>query len=180
MKSIIKKSIIVLGLVGLAFGGYVLYNDQTPKQWHVYSSKDHRFDVHFPKEPTEKQEQLTIANTKIQFEEMSTLDKDIHYAVSYVDFPSHWKLLGTKKLLNKSFQTFIENQNGVEKILKQEIGSHNGKTALLYQFKQDGKEIAGKFIISGNTLYRVAVTYPLAASEKVDTQTFFDSFKIKR
>ncbi len=72
---------------------------------------------------------------------------------------------------------FLENEQNVEKILEKEIIHHNGNTALSYHLKQDGKEVKGRFIIVGNTLYRMTVTYPSSVAEKIDPKSFLDSFR---
>jgi len=123
---------------------------------------------------------MDIANKKIDYHELRCEDKEAIYAVSYIDFPGHWKWLGTKNLLTKSFKMFVENEKNVEEVLQQELTTtQQGHSALVYRLKQDGKEIHGKFVIAGNTLYRASVTYPLAAVEKTQPEAFLDSFQIK-
>jgi len=172
--------------VGVAIGGAYTYlmtdfkrEMISPATWQAFSPQDDRFDVKFPLDPTESHEEISIANKRIEFHQFSAQHEDAFYAVSYLDFPGHWKLLGSQKLLTKSFQLLMENEPNVEEILQQELSHHYGAPALVYKIKQDGKEISGKFIISGNTLYRVAVTYPLAAAEKAEPHSFINSFEVK-
>lgn len=149
------------------------------EDWKSYSTSDDRFAIQFPKDPQETEEQLDIDNKKIDFHQLSAEDQETQYAVSYVDFPGHWKWLGTKKLLTKSFEMFLQNEKGVEEVLQQELTKHQGHTALIYRLKQDGKEIWGKFVVAGNTLYRVTVTYPMSLAGKIEPNTFLDSFQVK-
>jgi len=180
-----KKTILIFTITGLIAGGGAtafFWKDNIPKkpsEWNAYSSKDQRFDVQFPADPQESSEQMVVANTKIQYNELRTQTKDSVYAVSYIDFPGHWKWLGTKKLLSKSFESFIESQDQVEEVIEQQISTHHGMPALEYRLRQAGKEIKGKFIIAGNTLYRIAITYPLAMVETTQAEPFFNSFQIK-
>ncbi len=184
-KKLWKKYILIFTIIFfIVTGGVVKFSlknlkDSKPTKWEAYSSGDERFDVQFPSEPKESSEEMDIDNKKIQFNELSTESGDSVYAVSYVDFPGHWKLLGSKKLLTKAFDSYLENQKNVDEVLDQGISSHHGIPALDYHFKQAGKEVKGKFIIAGNTLYRITVTYPLAAAEKIKPEAFFDSFQIK-
>lgn len=181
-----KKLLVVLTCLGMAIGGTYTYLSMdfkremiTPATWKSYSPVDERFGIKFPLDPKESHEEMSIANKRIDFHQFSAEHEHAFYAVSYLDFPGHWKWLGSQKLLTKSFEMLMENEPNVEEILEQKLTSHQGDPALEYRVKQEGKEIRGKFIISGNTLYRVAVTYPLAASETIQPDGFIDSFEVK-
>lgn len=182
-----KKVIVIftcLGLIGTGILSYQYLDKKTytptkVEDWNSYTSRDQRFGIQFPSDPKESEEELDIANTKINFHQLSSEEKEAVYAVSYVDFPGHWKWLGTQKLLNKSFTMFVQNENGVEEILQQEITTHQGHTALAYRLKQEGKEVFGKFVVAGNTLYRVTVSYPTVLADKIQTDAFLDSFQVR-
>lgn len=186
-KKLWKRVIVIFTCLGLIGGGILAYQfldkaTYTPpkmEEWKHYISRDHRFGIQFPTEPKETEEQLDIANTKINFQQLSSESDQAVYAVSYVDFPGHWKWLGTKKLLNKSFNTFVENEKDVEEVLQQDLTTHQGHTALAYRLKQGGKEVWGKFVVAGNTLYRVTVTYPTVIAEKMQPSSFLESFQVK-
>ncbi len=178
-KSFWKKSILVLTLMSLLAGSFAYYFiPSKPKTEEAYSLDDKRFKAQFPKDPKATAEEMEVANNKIEYHELSVQDKNSLFAVSFIDFPGHWKLLGTDHLLNKSFDGFLESQKDVGEVLQKEITTHNGNPALAYKFKQAGKEIQGKFVIAGNTLYRVAVTYPLAAAQKIKPENFINSFEV--
>ena len=181
-----KKALLILMCVGVALGGTYTYlmtdfkrEMISPATWQAFSPQDDRFDIKFPHDPKESHEEVSIANKRIEFHQFSAQHQDAFDAVSYLDFPGHWKLLGSQKLLTKSFEMLMENEPNVEEILQQELTSHNGDPAIVYKIKQGGNEISGKFVISGNTLYRVAATYPLAAAEKAESQSFIGSFEVK-
>jgi len=185
-KNLWKRIILIFTCIAIVTGGVLgyLYLDQKTgirkaSHWQAYSSSDQRFDVQFPSDPKESSERMDIANKKIDYHELSSEDNGALYAVSYIDFPGHWKWLGTNKLLTKSFEMFVANESNIEEVLQKELTTHQGHSALAYRLKQDGKEIQGKFVIAGNTLYRIAVTYPLAAAEKTQPEAFLDSFQVK-
>jgi hypothetical protein len=178
----VRKKILTICLAGLVVAGGTLsylYLDKksgpaTAKEW-----SDQRFSAQFPKDPEQSNEELDIDNKKIDFNQFSCENDGAVYAVSYIDFPGHWKWIGTKNLLTKAFGKFVESEKGIEEVLSQEITQIDGDTALVYRLKKDGKEVSGRFIISGNTLYRAFVTYPIAAAEKAGSEIFLDSFRIK-
>lgn len=180
-----KKAILILTCVATAVGGTYAYlitdfkrEMISPATWQAYSPQDERFNIKFPLDPKESYEEMSIANKRIEFHQFSAEHENAFYAVSYLDFPGHWKWLGSQKLLIKSFEMLMQNEPNVEEILQQELTHHYGDPALVYKIKQDGKEVMGKFVISGTTLYRVAVTYPVAAGEKLEPQGFINSFEI--
>jgi len=147
-------------------------------EWQSYTSSDQRFGIQFPVEPTEQVQQTIIAGKTLSFQEMSSMLNESTYAVSYVDFPKHWKWIGSKKLLSKGFDAFIQSQENIEGIAKQQMVNFHGMPALEYHLQQGGNEIEGKFVIVGNTLYRVTVSYPLAVAESIQSETFFGSFQV--
>jgi hypothetical protein len=182
-----KKCVLILTCAVLVAGGTIglLYKNveqevvtQPASDWQSYSSSDQRVGMQFPVEPKEIDQQMVLQGKNFSYQELRADLNESTYAVSYVDFPKHWKWIGTNKLLTKGFDAFIQNEQNVEALLKQEITTHNGLPALEYHIKQAGKEIEGKFVISGNTLYRMTVTYPLAVAETVQPDTFFGSFQV--
>jgi hypothetical protein len=186
-----KKCVLVLTFGALVAGGTIglLNKNIEPEQevvveqqptavWQVYQSSDQRFAVHFPTEPVENDQQMVIQGKNVSYQELSAALNDSTYSVSYIDFPGHWKWIGSSKLLTKGFDAFVQSEQNVEALLKQQITTFNGLPALEYRLKQAGKEIEGKFVIAGNTLYRITVAYPLAVAENAQPENFFDSFQI--
>ncbi|MBS0630148.1 MAG: hypothetical protein JSS30_08025 [Verrucomicrobia bacterium] len=182
-----KKCVLALTCAALILGATVglLYKNVEQEivvpqssEWQSYTSSDQSFAIQFPNEPKEKTEQTVIAGKNLSFQEMSAVLNESTYSVSYVDFPKHWKWVGTKKLLSKGFDAFIQSQQDLEALAKQNITTFHGLPALEYHLRQAGKEIEGKFVIVGNTLYRITVTYPLAVAETVQPDTFFGSFQV--
>ncbi|MDN3506492.1 MAG: hypothetical protein P0S96_04610 [Simkaniaceae bacterium] len=176
-----KKILTILLATSIVAGGTLsyLYLDQKSGAGNYKEWSGERFSAKFPADPKESSEELDVDNKKIDYRQLSCEDGGSIYAVSYIDFPGHWKWLGNKTLLTKTFEKFIESEKGVEEVLERQLTTIGGDTALVYRLKQDGKEISGKFIVSGNTLYRVFVTYPMASAEKVKPEEFLDSFQLK-
>lgn len=183
----LKKIIFVFICISTAIGGTYAYfktsshhkTTVVSTDWQAYSPKNKRFSIKFPLNPKESREEMKIKNKQFEFQQFSAEDKNTFYAVSYLDFPSRWKWIGSQKLLVKSFEMIIENEPNIEKILKKELTYHHRNPALIYKIKQDGKEIYGKFVLSGTTLYRVAVTYPQQTENQIHSNSFIDSFEIK-
>lgn len=182
-----KKSILILTCAALIAGGTVglLYKNVEQEilvpaepEWQSYTASDQSFAIQFPAEPIEKTQETVIAGKNLSFQEVSSAQNESTYAISYVDFPKHWKWIGTSKLLNKGFDAFLQSEQNVEALVKQQITSFRGLPTLEYHLKQAGKEIEGKFVIVGNTLYRITVSYPLAVAEKVQPDAFFGSFQV--
>lgn len=178
-----KKFIIIFTCLTIVTGGalsyYLIDNQvQNPSEWESFSSNDERFQAQFPKDPEETSKEISINDKTLEYHELSTEEKDASYSVSYVDFPGIWKIIGAKKILSKTLNGILEQEEKIEALLHQEISSHEGLPALNYRLKQDGKEVHGRLVVAGNTLYRVVVSHPLAAAEKVKPQAFLDSFSI--
>jgi len=186
-----KKSILILTCAAVVAGGTIglLYKDsfqqeavvtapQPQADWKPYTSDQRGFGVQFPAEPTESDQQMVIQGKNIAYQELSAAFKETTYAVSYIDFPKHWKWIGTNKLLTKGFDAFIQSEQEVEALLKQELTTHRGLPALEYHLKQAGKEVKGKFLIVGNTLYRITVATPLALADTAQPDAFFSSFQV--
>jgi len=150
---------------------------QNASNWEAYSPADERFQVQFPADPEEKAEEIAVANKTLQYQEYKAEAKDTEYKVSYIDFPGIWKMVGSKKLLTKSFDALLDQEDGVEEVLHSELTNHHGNPSLNYHFKQAGKEVKGRLVIVGNTLYRLVVSYPKAVAEKIDSESFLNSFQ---
>jgi len=182
-KSFLKKFILIFTFLGLIGGGTFYFVDSQMNEsfpWHSYSPGDQRFHIQFPAAPEESSREFNIANSRLHYREFVSEIKDSLYAVSYLDFPGKWKLLGTKKILSKSFDFLLEKEKDVEQLLKKEFSTYRGFPALDYSWTQAGKEVQGKLVVAGNRLYRVMVSYPHSLEEKVQPEAFFDSFQVTK
>lgn len=179
-----KRSIIIFTCAAIGIGGCVgfLFHDMNQQmynssEWSAFSPEDQRFHVQFPSDPKEDVKEIDVADKKIEYQEYTSEIEDTQYMVSYIDFPGMWKMVGSKKLLNKSFDALIEHDQNVEQLISKEHSFHKGLPSLHYQLKQAGKDVRGRLIIAGNTIYRVTVAYPESIAEKVQIEAFLDSFQ---
>lgn len=185
LKKIFSKSVLTLVALAVSLGGtlgYVLYEfdrETTPPiQWESYASQDDRFEAEFPSAPAESTQEMTVANKRIAYNEVASETEDSKYAVGYIDFPGIWKWAGDQKILTKSFDALMQEEQ-VDEILEHEMSSHHGFPALKYCFSQGGKLVVGKLVVVGNTLYRVVASCPQAAAEKVNPHQFLESFRLR-
>jgi len=148
-----------------------------PLEWQAFSPSDDRFEVKFPTDPKEDSQEISVSDKTLEYQEFKSEDKHAEYSVSYIDFPGMWKLVGSKKILAKSFDGLMEKEKEVEEILAQEHSSHKGEPSLHYHLKQAGKTVKGRLVVVGNTIYRVMVTYPETIADSIDTESFLDSFQ---
>lgn len=185
-KKVFKNAILIISCIGIAIGGALSFVSfdfnremtKSPMSWEAFVPDDGRFEAQFPTDPVKHERELHIANKKIDLNEYSVEVDSSLYAVSYLDFPGTWKLLGTNKLLNTAFENLMAQEQNVDEIISQELSNHNGHSSLEYHFKEGEKEVKGILIVAGNTLYRVTISYPLAAAEKLNPNTFLESFQI--
>lgn len=180
-----KLIIICMGILLVCGGalGYILTDlkkqQYNPTTWQAYSATDDRFQVQFPADPKEDSKEMEIADKTLQYQELKAEANEAQYTVSYIDFPGIWKMIGTSKLLTKAFDGMLQQEQNVEELVKQELSDHKGYPSLNYHFKQDGKDVHGRLVIAGNTLYRITVTFPQTIAEKVQHQDFLESFELK-
>ncbi|NGX39041.1 MAG: hypothetical protein KR126chlam1_00361 [Chlamydiae bacterium] len=181
-----KKGIIIftcLAVVGGAAGFFSMNKPEeriSSSKWESYSPRNSRFLIQFPKAPEATADRINVANTLVTYYHLSAEEKDSVYAITYLDFPGVWKLLGVKKLLNKTFTKMIEREKDVEQVLEREISSYKGYPALTFRYQKAGKELMGKFIVVGTTLYRISVTYPQSTTDNASSKAFLDSFQLKQ
>ncbi|MCI0382102.1 MAG: RDD family protein [Chlamydiae bacterium] len=149
------------------------------KSWSTHSYVTEKFEVEFPKKPVEEEKQLDVPDTNhtINYQEVRSETRDVSYAVSYLDFPKKWRLLGTGTLLRKSLEILISAEEGAE-LVTQKVVMHQNYPALDFIYKRADQEIKGRMVLIGTTLYRLAVSYPNEISEKLNPSQFIDSFKL--
>ncbi len=149
-------------------------------KWKPYSSSDQRFRVDFPKDPVHESKQIAIPSTEpLQYNEIRAEQSDVIYAVSYMDFPSKWRLAGTSTLLKKSLLILIEHEAREQKLVEQKLTTHNGFPAIDYLIKEGEKEIKGRLILVNHTFYRLTATYPSTIASQARHMDFVNSFNLK-
>ncbi len=153
---------------------------EKPSNWKEYSAADARYKVNFPAEPVLENKQLDIpsAGQSLNFEQVSAEKKKAVYALSHVDFPRKWTLLGSNTLLKKSLDLLVENEVPAQQLLSKETTSHQGYPALDYVVSRGGDEVKGRLVLVGTTLYRLTVSYPSELKETVQHEQFVSSFNL--
>lgn len=170
------------GLFGIVLKNFDRLNDPFGNLpgWVNYSAVDDRFAVDFPKDPQFKLKQLDVpkAGKSIDYQEYSAESKNIHYSVSYVDFPSKWKLFGYSTLLKKSLELMVAHDKEPQELISKTPTTHKNFPALDFIIKKGEQDIHGRLVLVGSTLYKLAVTYPQAAEQKLDHVRFLESFEL--
>ncbi|MBS0620629.1 MAG: RDD family protein [Verrucomicrobia bacterium] len=174
--------------VFLALGGDALaqwgasglvYNRASTEGWVEYAS-DAGFKVAFPKDPETENKQLVIPNsgTVLNYEEVTSDESPkVHYKVSHMVVPRKWKLAGNATLLKGALDALVKHTEGAELVSKDFVMTHQGHRALDFHMKAEGEEVKGRFLVIGNTLYKLTVEYPSQLSSTQDASPFFDSFE---
>lgn len=195
MKSSLRKGRPLLALLAilLFFGGATFltvvkdFQDQLIplrhlKQWINYTSLDERFKIEFPTDPKLESKKLEIpgVDQSLNYQEYSAEAKNIHYSVSYVDFPKKWRLLGAGTLLRKSLEILLISEKTSDSLINQNITEHKNFPALDYVLKQTDQEVRGRLILIGTTLYKLTVAYPGEAGENLQHQHFVESFGLPK
>jgi hypothetical protein len=187
------RPIIALLAAVLFFGGATFlsvvkdFEDQTVplkhlKQWVDYTALDDRFKIEFPTDPKLESKKLEIpgVDQTLSYQEYSAEVKNIVYAVSYVDFPKKWRLLGSSTLLRKSLELLLISEKTSDSLVNQTITQHKNFPALDYTLKQADQEVRGRLIVIGTTLYKLTVVYPGEAGENLHHQRFLESFDLPK
>lgn len=183
-----KVMIVFLSIALLGAGTATMVMKEPPEKktemtksgdWKMFSASDNRFRVRFPGEPKEEDRQTQVGKKTIHFKELSTEFKDSSYSVTYLDFPRTWKLLGSHTLLKKSFHKMLEKE-AVKEIIYQKLMKFNGHPALDYAMKKGEKEIYGRLIVVGNTLYFLSVSSSKTKEAQINSKAFLDSFAAQK
>jgi len=146
--------------------------------WVEYTSEEGQFTVQFPKKPKVETTELPIPNSE-QSLELSEYkaESEALYSVSHLDLPRKWTIFSAGIILRGAMNAVVEHMSDV-KMTASERTTHKGHQALKFTLKQGDKEVEGRLILVGKTLYRLTVTYPPGADREQQT-AFFDSFELK-
>lgn len=147
--------------------------------WIQYSPSDQRFTITFPKDPSVESKQLEIPNSDkvLIYEELSSVhSKGVTYSVSYMELPRKWLWAGANTLLKGALDILVKTAQEKPVLLQKLPSAHQGFAALDFHLAQKGKEIRGRLILVGKTLYKLTVTYPPDKAETLQDQSFFESF----
>lgn len=180
---------IALLVVGAGAGAFTFVSKDVQQEltkiekidnWVQFSPADKRFSIEFPKSPKEGSKLIEIpsANQSLDYKEMRADESQVSYAVSYIDFPRKWRLVGSNTLLKKSLAILVEHEAEGQKLVSQQITTHNGLPALDYVVSHGKQEIQGRLILSGTTLYRLTATYLPANASLVQHAQFVSTFNL--
>lgn len=154
----------------------------TEKGWVSYSPNDNKFIVAFPGNPEFATRQLDLPafNQSLDYNEYRSEAKDVTYSVSFLDFPSRWRLLGNGTLLRKSFDILLETEQKSQQLVSKTFNHHRGFPTLDYILTEGEKQIAGRLVLAGTTLYRLAMAYPADQKDDETVRQFLESFEIPK
>lgn len=147
--------------------------------WVQYTHEAKGFSIYFPDEPSQAQKPLTPSGeTGLNYTEMSSSEKKGTYSLSYLKMPKKWGLAGDNTILKVALDLIVKNTKEAL-VVNRQLSSYNGLKCIDYTFQVDGKEVSGRLLIHGSTLYRLNVEYPEGASAKVLKDDFLSSFAIQ-
>jgi uncharacterized RDD family membrane protein YckC len=187
LKRRLSGLLIALACIGLSLFGNALTRwsvglDQgmNADGWVQYYSQDAGFSVQFPTDPKEESKRLEIpsANKVLDYQELtSKQNKNIHYSVSYMDFPKKWKWAGNGTLLKGALDAIVKHLPNTA-LKSREFSYHQNQRSIDFLLKQGETEVKGRLIIVGTKLYKLTISYPASVSDKIEDSPFFSSFDL--
>ena len=164
-----KSKIYKLLLVAFAviFGITLLYRadwiggSQSSIKWERVSPIGSRFAVSFPTSPQQLDKQLRVpgGGRPMHYQELVAEVRGANYSVSYLDFPRKWKLIGSHSLMRKSLDLLMAHEGKDRLLTSQKFVTHRGYPALDYVAKEGDREIHGRLVVVGNTLFKIDVNH---------------------
>lgn len=148
-----------------------------PENWVKFHCSEKRFSVDFPTIPKIEAKRLDIFSAKKSLnynEYQSSLGNKVHYCVSFIDFPSSYKWVGAKTLLQESLNILVDNTPDTEVLFK-EFTQYKKYRALDFRLKQGSQEVVGRLVLHGNTLYRLNVVYSPTDGITLQEENFLQS-----
>ena len=180
--SLLMMGIYLTVAVPLMFGAA---HDDLPPTWKVQTSKEGRFTVAMPGEPTRKTQQVKTATGDLTVTLLCAEGRhDSFFVVSYSDFPpSDLKKGDEDKRLDQACKGAVESARGKlrgdEKPIKL-AGKYPGREIVI---EKKGQCVAKmRIYLVDNRLYQVMVlgAGPIFAPKEKDAGTFLDSFRLSK
>ncbi len=152
----------------------------TAHGWVQYVSDAGHFQVQFPKKPVEQDVKHfeSLNGDPLQINECKAPHKEAEFSVSYLDLPKKWKLFSAPTLLKGAMKVVHEHLNGAE-LIEKKLVKHKNYPAMDFKMKKEEKEIEGRLILVGNTLYKLWVVYAPDTPREQQHEIFVGSFTIK-
>lgn len=187
LKRRLSGLVIALACIGLSLFGNALTRwsvglDQgmNADGWVQYYSEDAGFSVQFPTDPKEESKRLEIpsANKVLDYQELtSKQNKNIHYSVSYMDFPKKWKWAGNGTLLKGALDAIVKHLPNTA-LKSRTFSTHQNQRSIDFILNQGDTEVKGRLIIVGTKLYKLTISYPASVAGAVEDSPFFSSFDL--
>ena len=194
--SISKYLFISILLVGIAFGGYKVYDLMRNKSlsfdihhvvgkgpgiqsWIKFNPQDENFSVSFPKKPEHITKDFPIprSDETLPYHEYQCCEGKRVISVSYTVLPQDWLKWGSKTVLKGAMKVIVNQLKGAH-LVGQTTNTFKSYPALDFEHYHGNQETVGTLILVGNVLYKVEITYPLEEKEQVLYQLaqFIESF----
>lgn len=154
-------------------------NHQKNIGWEYYISQERGFTVQLPQNPSVETKQLYVeqADKTLNYNEYkSQVNQNTYYTVSFMDFPSRWRFVGSTKLLNTAFDILVKSEKSVELVSKNPT-RHKIYPAIEFTIKNGNEEWKGRLILVGNTFYKVMRVSPSNTSDDSEFDDFLRSFQ---
>jgi uncharacterized RDD family membrane protein YckC len=148
--------------------------------WIQYAYDDAGFKVHFPNDPQEESKKLAIPEVDkvLDYQELKAHEnKKVYYSVTYMELPRKWKLAGASTLLKGGLDMMVKHMPATT-LIEKKFTTHQSYRALDFRLKQGEKEVKGRLILVGTTLYKLTVTYPPSLEKELQDNPFLDSFDL--
>jgi hypothetical protein len=156
--------------------GFSSGSSMVNSSWVQYTHDQKGFTVYFPDEPQEAKKPLTPSGeTGLNITEMSSKEKKRIYSLSFIKLPKKWGLAGDNTILKVGLDLIVKHTPNAVLVSKQ-MTNYKGLKAIDYTMIVDGKEVSGRLLMHGNTLYRLNIEYPKGA--KVAKEEFLSSFSV--
>lgn len=156
--------------------GFSSGSSMVNSSWVQYTHEQKGFTVYFPDEPQEAKKPLTPnGDTGLNITEMSSKEKKRIYSLSFLKLPKKWGLAGDNTILKVALDLVVKHTPNAQLVSK-EMTNYQGLKAIDYTMVVEGKEVSGRLLMHGNTLYRLNVEYPQGS--KVAKEEFLSSFSV--
>jgi hypothetical protein len=151
----------------------------TSAGWVQYVSDNGKFQVQFPNKPVEQEpKQFDVpSGDPVHVSELKS-HKQAEFSVSYLDLPKKWKLFGANTLLKGAMKVVHEYMPGAE-LIEKKLVKHKNYPAMDFKMRDGKKEIEGRLILVGNTLYKLWVVYSPETPREQQHEVFLGSFELK-
>lgn len=146
--------------------------------WVQYVSNNGKFQVQFPKKPVEQAPQHFEVphGDPLQVNECKA-HQEAEFSVSYLDLPKKWRLFSANTLLKGALKVIHEHMPTAE-LIETKLIKHKNQPGMDFKMRDGKKEIEGRLILVGNTLYKLWVVYSPETPREQQHEVFLGSFEL--